>query len=75
MKVRDKKTGEVYDASRFNTHSLNEIIVLGNDWMDTMFMEDYDVLIRTGWKDLKQAFKDSNVITDNYNTYFFEAPI
>lgn len=25
------------------------------------------------WKDLRQAFKDHDVITDNYNTIFFES--
>ncbi len=40
---------------------------------DSMFIRELDVWIEpTGWKDMSAAFLDHDIITDNYNTQFFE---
>lgn len=41
---------------------------------DSAFIRDLDVLLPGGWKDLRQAFADRDLITDNYNTCFFPPP-
>jgi len=59
----------------FNTHSINEIIVYFFDGSaDSDFIKEYDVWLekRQEWKDLNKAFQDKDVITDTYNTSFFE---
>ena len=61
-------------SSRFNVHGLSEIIV-GFDAgdQDSMMISDFDVQLESGeWKDMRQAFKDKDLITDNYNTMFAE---
>lgn len=80
MRVRDKKTGILGFSSRFNVHSINEIAVGYDDedgntrGMDSDYIHNYDVYLESkgAWKDLAQAFRDHDVITDNYNTKFFE---
>jgi len=79
MKVRLKSSGEVCWSSNFNTSTVGEIIVSGGQdidtwWHDTCFISDFDVLLEATqqWKDMRQAFKDHDLITDNYNTCFFE---
>ena len=74
MKVRHKKTKEIGISNTFNTHSLSEIFVYLHDGVDSDFMRNYDVFIeaKQEWKDLRQAFKDHDVITDNYIVCFFE---
>jgi len=46
-----------------------------------MFFKELDVFIEAtskvtgkqiGWKDLRAAFKDKDLIVDNFNTHFFE---
>jgi len=39
-----------------------------------MYIKDLDVWLeqKQEWKDMKQAFRDHDLITDNYNKYFFE---
>ncbi len=68
--------GKAYgSASNFNMASLNEVIVGFEEGdMDSCFVSDLGVFIEKtkSWKSLKQAFKDRDVITDNYNSYFFE---
>lgn len=75
MKVRHKKTGGLGSSSRFNVHSLNEIIVGFDDGdMDSDYVSEYDVLLSSGeWKSLDDAFRDKDVLPDNYNTWFSEA--
>lgn len=70
MKVRYKKTGAIAGSNKFNTTALYEILT-GDD---SAFIKDMDVFLeKTGeWKDMRQAFKDHDLIVDNYNTYFFE---
>lgn len=81
MKLRHKTTKSVARADKFNIHGLGEIIVMflpddGNDGYDQTsdFIRDYEVWLKQKheWKDLVQAFKDKDVIRDNYNTRFFE---
>lgn len=81
MKVREKKSPEEeFRSSRFNVHALNEVIGQGDWGADSFYFHELDVFIEApgsdgvqiGWKDMRQAFKDHDIITDNYNTYFFE---
>ena len=65
-------TGE---TSHFNTHALSEVLMGFDDGdLDSMFVSDVEVYVEAlkEWKSLSQAFKDHDVITDNYNTCFFE---
>lgn len=75
MKVKFKNNpSEICYSSEFNIHSLSEVIV-GGDWgMDSCFIKDLDVYIEKlkEWKDMGAAFRDSDLINDNYNTIFFE---
>lgn len=80
MKVRHKEKRYTGQAHQFNTHGLGEMIV-GFDnvdgepgGMDSCFIREYDVFLETTgqWKDMNQAFKDHDLINDNYNTRFFE---
>ncbi len=69
--IRYKK----YPEEQFNAHSLNISAlaeVLTGD--DSAFFSDLDVYLESKkqWKCLSQAFKDRDIITDNYNTIFFE---
>lgn len=74
MTLKHKKTGRSASSNKFNLHSFNEIIVYFEDDCSSDYMKEYDAFIeRTGeWKDLRQAFKDKDIITDNYYTKFFE---
>lgn len=70
MKLRYKNTGTECGGSRFNMSALAEVDV-GDD---SASISDLDVYLeRTQeWKDMIQAFKDRDLITDNYNSRFFE---
>lgn len=68
MKVRYKLTGTEADASRFNVHALAEVLT-GDD---SAFISDLDIWINGQWKDMREAFKDRDIIPDNYNTFFGE---
>lgn len=57
-----------FNASQFNVHAMAEVLT-GDD---SAFVSSLDVLINGEWKDMGQAFKDHDLITDNYNTCFFE---
>lgn len=73
MKLIHKKTGKERYSSTFNIHSLSEILVNDTDGGDSDYIENYNVVLSDGRiKDLNQAFKDHDVITDNNNTIFFE---
>jgi hypothetical protein len=75
MKVRHKQRGNIADAFEFNTSAVapEEIIVQFDDGSaDSDYLRDYDVLIGGAWKDMRQAFKDHDLIRDNHNTRFFE---
>jgi len=77
MKVRNKTNGALGTSSNFNVHGLSEIIVgFQDDGMDSDYIKNYEVYLEAtkAWKDLALAFKDRDVIIDNYNTKFFEPP-
>ena len=67
-KLRYKKMDHEFEASRFNTHALAEVLT-GDD---SAFFSELDVFINGEWKDFSQAFKDRDLIPDNYNVYFRE---
>jgi hypothetical protein len=73
VKLRNKKNGLIGHSGKFNMSSLTEIMILFEDGeMDTDYQSNWDVALPDGsWKDLGQAFRDHDVITDNYNTIFF----
>ena len=70
MKVRYKKTGTETEASRFNVNALAEVLT-GDD---SPFIKDLDVYLEatSEWKDMSEAFRDHDLITDDYNEHFFE---
>jgi hypothetical protein len=75
MKVRYKNNPETIGySSSFNMCSLCEVLVSGDWGGDSAFIKDLDVFILAEyqWKDMRQAFEDRDIITDNYNTCFFE---
>lgn len=74
MKVRMKDDlDHPFSASKFNIHALNEVIGFGEQFgSDLFFIRDLDVLIGDKWIDMGEAFKSHDLITDNYNTWFFE---
>ena len=75
MKVRSKDTKKIWYSYRFNVHGLSEIIVQHPDYgQDSAFIKNFDIYLesRRQWKDMNQAFKDKDLIIDNYNTKFFE---
>ncbi len=75
MKVRFTDKPHITGISgRFNVVALAEVIVgFDNDMgADTCYIKDLDVLIGEEWITMHQAFKNHDLITDNYNTYFFE---
>lgn len=66
MRVRYKLTGTEAETSHFNVHALAEVLT-GDD---SAFISDLDVWVNGEWKDMRQAFKDRDIIPDNYNTFF-----
>lgn len=70
MKIRYQETGEIGAASQFNIHAISEVLT-GDD---SAYIYELDVWIEAlqAWKPLADAFRDRDVIVDNYNTYFFE---
>lgn len=74
MKVRMKDNpNQPFVSDKFNVHGLGEVIGFGNHFgSDLFFIKDLDVLIGDKWIDMGEAFRNHDLITDNYNTYFFE---
>lgn len=83
MKAREKIHPEIMiHTGDFNIHALTECICYwpeGN--ADSMYFRDLDVFIEAtskatgqqiGWKDMKTAFGDKDIIIDNFNAHFFE---
>lgn len=66
MKIRYKKTSQEGFAQGFNTSSLDEVVT-GDD---SVSIRDLDIWIGGAWKDMRQAFKDRDIIPDNYNERF-----
>jgi hypothetical protein len=74
MKIRSKNGNTGFSHS-FNTHSLSEIIIgYDDDSMDSDDISNFDVYLekKNEWKDMGQAFKDRDIIPDNYNAHFRE---
>lgn len=75
MRAREKEKHEMqFETKMFNIHAIGEVLVYDESFgCDLFFVKDLDVLLKDGtWKDMRQAFKDHDLITDNYNTYIFE---
>ena len=75
MKVRGKASNIIWFSSRFNTHGLGEMIVQHEEYgADSVYIKDFDIFLKSKqeWQDMAQAFRDKDLITDNYNTVFFE---
>ena len=72
MKARMRDTGEEGTTGSFNTAACSpvEVMFAGKDWYDTVFARDVDVWVNDQWKPLLDAFKDRDVIPDNYNQRF-----
>lgn len=68
MRIRYKLTGTETESSRFNVHAMSEVLT-GDD---SAYISDLDVWINGGWKDMRQAFADRDIIPDNYNQWFGE---
>lgn len=66
MRLRYKKTLTETSGSRFNVHALAEVLT-GDD---SVYISELDVFVDGQWKDMCQAFKDRDIIPDNYNEYF-----
>ena len=75
MKVRMKNDPKhKIFASRFNIHALTEVIGCGvESGCNLFFIKDLEVWIKAlkRWKDMQEAFKDKDLITDNINVCFF----
>lgn len=70
-KIRYKNDPEdVRIVNQLNTHALAEVLT-GDD---SAFFSELEVFLerKQEWKCLSQAFKDRDIITDNYNTVFAE---
>ena len=74
MKVRLKdKPNVVFSSSKFNVHGIGEVIGCGENFgCDLFFVKELDVLMDEEWKDMSEAFRNHDLIVDNYNTYFFQ---
>lgn len=76
MKVRNKNNTWTGLSDNFNLHGLGEVIVTFDDGSGTesMFINELDIFLPSlgMWKDMEQAFKDKDIIPDNYNTIFAE---
>jgi len=75
MKLKRKSDQSLAFGSTFNMCSLSEIIVSfvgGNS--TSAFIKDFEVFLESSkvWKDMFNAFKDKDIITDNHNSIFFE---
>ncbi len=74
MKVRLIKNKEITGTSnKFNTTDYNEVLMyFDNEGASSEFISDIEVKIKDEWIPLSEAFKQKLLITNNYNTEFFE---
>ena len=70
MRVRYKKTGSEAWSSSFNMCSMSDVLT-GDD---SVSLHELDVWVADAWKDMAQAFRDRDIITDNANAHFAEPP-
>lgn len=69
MRVRYKEHPHIVrSASQFNMSSINEVLT-GDDSVPE---SELDVLINNQWIDMREAFRQHLLITDNYMIHFFE---
>lgn len=72
MLVRYKSTGSVAISSRFNPSCVGEVLTE----CDSAFINELDVWLENtnppSWKSMADAFRDRDLITDDYVTVFFE---
>ncbi len=61
---------DTFECSTLNTHAMAEVLT-GDD---SAYFSSVEVFVakKDVWKCLSQAFRDRDVITDNYNTSFGE---
>ena len=57
-------------ASSFNTHSLDEVVVYTESDCLSVPMSELEVIVGSEWKPMQKAFKDRDIIPNNYNTCF-----
>lgn len=79
MQVRMKDNPELeFYSAEFNVYAIGEVLGCHKSFgVDLFFIKDLDVFIEKNinffaWKDMRQAFRDHDLITDNFNRYFFE---
>lgn len=75
MKVRKIGTEAECTAINFNMVGIGEMIVYFPEGdASSEFIRDYEVWLEASqeWKNMNQAFRDHDLITDNYNVRFFE---
>lgn len=75
MKVRFTKNKEITGTSdKFNIISHTEVLMYFDKGggASSEFISDLEVKIKDKWISLSEAFKQKMLITDNYNTKFFE---
>lgn len=76
MKVRFKSNPQVEHYSNgFNIHGIGEVIVASEHiGADSVYVHDLEVFLQSKgeWKDMAQAFRDKDIIPDNYHTWFEE---
>jgi hypothetical protein len=74
MKARIIGTQEVGQASTFNVHALSEVFVYFKDECVDEFCKNVEVFVESinNWLPLLAALEEHLVITDNYDTSFFE---
>lgn len=70
MNVRYKHSGMVGVSNCFNTHSTDEVIVLGAWGSDSSFISDLVVQIDSKWVDMRKAFNTHLIVPNNANTHF-----
>lgn len=61
-------------GSQFNTHGIGSVFVADQDELWEESIENLEMLVDGEWKPMGQAFRDRDLITDNYNTQFFPPP-
>jgi hypothetical protein len=76
MKVRLKnKRSLVWDCYKFNVNAMSEVYIGNIDYgMDTVFIKDLEVWLRKlgTWKSMTYAFKDKDLVTDDFNEQIYE---
>ena len=79
LRYKSPRTGNYIEGygSRFNTHAMFEVVMYFDDGegcggCDSMPGSELEVCIGEAWLPLGQALRERKLITDNYNTEFFE---